>query len=78
MPGRVRELGRVAGFGRVERPGQARAGLRGDAGPVVFEKDPGSVTCPRFIPPTTIIIKFASFGIKIMNMCITTINIQQK
>ena len=54
MSGRVREFGRVAGFGRVERPGLARAGLRGDAGPVVFEKDPGSVACPGFIPPTVV------------------------
>ena len=28
-----------------------RAGLRGDGGPVVFEKDPGSAACPGFIPP---------------------------
>ena len=48
------EFGRVEGLGRVERPGQARAGLRGDAGPVVFEKDPGSVACPGFIPPTVV------------------------
>ena len=38
----------------VERPGQARAGLRGDAGPAIFEKDPGSVACPGFIPPTVV------------------------
>ena len=42
---RVGESGRLAGFGRVERPGQARAGFRGDAGPAVFKKDPGSVAC---------------------------------
>ena len=46
MPGRVGE------FGRAERSVQARADLRDDAGPVVFEKDPGSVACPGFIPPT--------------------------
>lgn len=50
MPGRVGKFGQVAWFGRVERPGQARADLRGDAGPVVFEKDPGSIACPGFIP----------------------------
>ena len=52
MPGRVGEFCWVAEFGRVERPGQARASLRGDAGPVIFEEDPGSVACPGFIPPT--------------------------
>ena len=28
--------------------------MRGDAGPVVFEKDPGSVACLGFIPPTVV------------------------
>ena len=48
---RVGGFGRVAGLGQVERPGQARAGLRGGASPVVFEEDPGSVACPGSIPP---------------------------
>ena len=51
--GRVKEFGRVEGLGRVEQPGLARAGLRGVVGPVVFEKDPGSVACLGFIPPTS-------------------------
>ena len=52
MSCRVGESGQVVVLGRVERPGQVHAGLRGGASPVVFEEDPGSVACPRFIPPT--------------------------
>ena len=47
---------------RVKRPGLARAGLRGDAGPTIFEEDPGSVACPGFIPPTTSEEKVKSFS----------------
>ena len=39
---------------RVERPGLAHAGLRGDVGPAVFEIDPGSVACLGFIPLTIV------------------------
>ena len=42
----------------VERPGQAWAGLRGIAGPVIFEEDPDSVACLGFIPPTPLVILF--------------------
>lgn len=52
-PARASGPGRAEGLGRVEEPGQGRARLRGDAGPDVFEKDPGSVACPGFIPRTS-------------------------
>ena len=29
--------------------------LRGNANPVIFEEDPGSVACPGFIPPTVVL-----------------------